>query len=198
MSFLKSLFGGVTKSKVENPTPPPLAPPPPLLAYDIDAILAKATASESVCTLIQAIESTRTGRKLIGHERVIYHPHTVHLSIMYDGIVSTLFNLGLGRLFWAHDGMQKLGAIKRASILKEAVDSFGGEEEIKQLVLKFSISMVTPEQEQLFGALGTRYSDTEEDIDALIVSFVKRHIEEFRGYQADHDTVANARPTPNC
>lgn len=183
MSFLKSLFGVGGKPKAADPPLPPLAPPPLPPVYDIDGILAKATASESVCALMQAIESARTGKKMIGHERVIYHPHTVHLSILYDGIHSTLFNLGLGRLFWAHDGMEKLKAVKRARILKEVLDSLGGGEKMKELAQKFSLSMVTPKHEQLFDELGTRYYETEEDFDELVVQYVKQHIEDFRSYQ---------------
>jgi hypothetical protein len=151
-------------------------------AYEIDRILSERDSYKAVTALIKAIEAARGGKKLIGHERVIYHPYVVDLSIPIEGIHTTLFNLGLGRFFWAHDGMQKLAAIQRAAVLKDVLDSFGGPDRVKQLAQTFRFSMVTREQERLFAELGTKYPDAREDFHGLVVQYVRQHIDEFRSY----------------
>ncbi|HEV2208117.1 MAG TPA: hypothetical protein VG167_05040 [Verrucomicrobiae bacterium] len=70
-------------------------------AFDIDSLLAEPNPERAARALIEAVQAARRDGKLIGHERVIYHPYQVHCRVSHDGIGLTLFNLGLARFYWA-------------------------------------------------------------------------------------------------
>ncbi len=151
-------------------------------AYDIDDLLAAPDPETAVRALVQAVEGARKGKRLIGHERVIYHPYQFHWRIFWDGIDLTLLNLGVARLYWAWDGLEKIGARERATILKQVLDSFGTEEEVRELVKKPGRTGPTVQQSNLFRMLDRDYRNAGEDFYGLVVAYVRRHLEEFRGY----------------
>jgi len=156
-----------------------------LPAYDVDAILAKAKACDAVSALIESL-AARRNKKLIGREKHIYRPYQVHESILCDGINGTLLNYGLVLLAWSVEGMEAIGAEKRARILKQAIESFGDPERVRQLIRRFPVNIIAPEQKKLFDELDTRYYRVNENFNELVVAYVRQHIEEFRTYQTQN------------
>jgi hypothetical protein len=151
------------------------------LGYDIDAVLAEREPNKVLGAFVMAIESS--GRKrLIGREIDIYWPYKVHASILWDGIHGTLFNYGLVLLVRSAGGMERIGAVGRAGILKQAIDSFGGPDRVSQLVRRFPVNVITPEQKKLFEELDTRWYELVEIPEKLMVAYMRQHIDEFRDY----------------
>jgi hypothetical protein len=151
--------------------------------YDIDAILAKVEAKDIIPTLVDAI-CTRKTRKVFGRELDIVWLDRVHGGIFIDGIYGILGNYGLTVLAFSVKAMERIGAVQRARILREAVDSFGDEAQVRELAKSFTDEMVTPELKKLFWELTSRYYAVSEDYRGLAVTYIKQHIEDFRGYGA--------------
>jgi hypothetical protein len=151
--------------------------------YDIEAVLALTEVKGVVRALVDAI-STRKTRKLFGRELDIFWLDRVHGGIFIDGIYGILVNYGLSVLVFCVKGMERIGAVQRASILKQAVDSFGDETRLGEVTKSFSLDMVTPEQKELFGELDSRYYKVSESFSDFAVAYIKQHIEDFRGYGA--------------
>jgi Domain of unknown function (DUF4375) len=167
--------------------------------YDIDAILAKVEAKDVVTALLDALNARRNAcksAKLIGREKDIYWLDIVHSSIFCDGITGTLLNYGLLPLVFSAEAMERIGAVERARILKQAVESFGDQERVGELTKKFRPHMVTPEQEKLFEELDTRYYHVWENFSELGAAYIKQHVEEFRGYQTQRQLAQPTAP-PN-
>jgi hypothetical protein len=108
--------------------------------FDIDAILAKAEAKDVVVALLEALNARRNACKsarLIGREKDIYWLDIVHSSVFCDGINGTLLNYGLLPLVFSVEAMERIGAVERARIQKQAVESFGDQEQVSQLTKRF-------------------------------------------------------------
>jgi hypothetical protein len=149
--------------------------------YDIDAILANVEPKDIIPSLIDAI-CTRKTRKVFGRELDIVWLDRVHSGIFVDGIYGVWVNYGLPVLSFSVKAMERIGAVQRARILKEAVDSFGDEAQVRELAMSDTTEMVTPEQKKLFWELTSRYYEVSEDLRGLVVAYIKEHIEDFRGY----------------
>jgi Domain of unknown function (DUF4375) len=149
--------------------------------YDIDAILATTDAKAVVPALVDAIGSRKT-RKMFGRELDIFWLERVHGGVFIDGIYGVLVNYDLSVLVFAVKGMERIGAVQRASILKQAVDSFGDEARVGEVTKNFRPAMVTPEQKRLFEELDSRYYKASESFSDLAVAYIKQHVEDFRGY----------------
>ncbi len=155
--------------------------------YDIEALLAQTEtweAKDVLPTIIEAICS-REGRKLFGRELDLYFLNLVHAGIFLDGINGTLFNYGLSVLAFTAKALERIGATERARILKQAVDTFGNEEQRRELAKNASWD-VTPEQEKLFNELDSRYYKRLEDVRELMIAYIRQHIEDFRSYETRH------------
>jgi hypothetical protein len=154
-----------------------------ILGYDIDSILALGEPYKVVDALVTAIAG-RDNKRLVGREIDIYWPYKVHASILWDGIHGTLFNYGLILLARSVAGMENIGAVGRAGILREAIESFGDPKRINELVKRFPVNVITSEQKKLFEELDTGWYRVTERPEELIVAYIRHHIEEFRSYNS--------------
>ncbi len=151
------------------------------LGYDIDAVLAEGEPNKVLGAFVMAIESS--GRKrLIGRETDIFWPYKVHASILWDGVKGTLFNFGLILLVRAVGGMERIGAVGRAAILKQAIESFGNPDRVSELVRRFPVNVINADQEKLFEELDSRWYELVEIPEDLMVEYMRQHIDEFRSY----------------
>ncbi len=165
------------------------------LGYDIDTVLAEGEPNKVLSALVTAIES-RGSKLLVGREIDIYWPYRVHASILWDGIHGTLFNYGLILLVRAVGGMERIGAVTRAGFLKQAIESFGDSDRVSQLVKRFPVNVITPEQEKLFEELDTKWYELVEIPENLMVAYMRQHIDEFRGYDTEQPPAQPCAP-PN-
>jgi hypothetical protein len=136
-----------------------------------------------VGALVTAIEG-RDSKRLVGREIDIYWPYKVHASILWDGIHGTLFNYGLILLARSTGGMENIGAVERAGILRQAIESFGDPNRVNELVKRFPVNVITSEQEKLFNELDTRWYRVTEKPEQLIVAYIRQHVDEFRSYNS--------------
>jgi|SRR5215471_10429077 len=153
-----------------------------MLGYDIDKVLALGEPYKEVDALVTAI-SARDNKRLVGREIDIYWPYKVHASIMWDGIHGTLFNYGLVLLVRSAGGMEEIGAVERADILRQAIVSFGDPNRVNELVKRFPVNIITSDQKKLFDELDTRYYHVKESPEELIVAYIRQHIDDFRSYK---------------
>ena len=113
-----------------------------------------------------------------------------------DGINGTLLNYGLLPVVFSVEALERIGAVERARILKQAVESFGDQEQIGQLTKRFRPHMITPEQKKLFGKLDTRYYHVNENFSELAAAYIKKHDADFRSYQMGNP-LAQGSAAPN-
>ena len=154
------------------------------LGYDIDTVLAEGERNKVLSALVTAIEC-RASKRLVGREIDIYWPYRVHTSILWDGINGTLFNYGLILLVRAVGGMERIGAVRRAGLLKQAIESFGDPDRVSQLVKRFPVNVITSEQEKLFKELDSIWYELVEIPENLMVAYLRQHIVEFRSYNTE-------------
>ncbi len=165
--------------------------------YDIDAILVKAEAKDVVLAFLDALNARRSvciAAKLVGREKDIYWLDIVHSSIFCDGINGLLLNYGLLPLAFCVQAMARVGAVQRAHILKQALDTFGTQQRMRQLTKTFRPHMVTPQQKKLFEELDTRYYHADENFSELVAAYIKQHVEEFRSYETGSQLAQPAAP----
>lgn len=166
-----------------------------ILGYDINKVLADGDPNKVLGALVTAIES-RGSKRLVGRETDIYWPCKVHTSILWDGIHGTLINYGLILLVRAVGGMERIGAVERAGILKQAIESFGDPDRVSQLVRRFPVRVITSEQEKLFDELDTRWYKLVEIPETLMIAYLRQHIDEFRSYNIQQLSAQPCAP-PN-
>jgi hypothetical protein len=165
------------------------------IGYDIDTVLAAGEPNKVLSALVTAIES-RSSKRLVGREVDIYWPYKVHASILWDGVRGTLFNYGLILLVRAAGGMERIGAVRRAGLLKQAIESFGDQDRVSQLVKRFPVNVITSEQEKLFEELDTKWYELVEIPEKLMVAYMVQHIDEFRSCNTEQPPAQPCAP-PN-